>query len=268
MKTKIQTGRILFFILLCFLSFAFACKSDVSINKNEINLPVCAVLAHPDDETIISGTLAKLVSKGCTITVVYVTSGDGGIDGTGRGLHGDALAEERENEARRALQAVGIRQPPIFLEYRDGHVPEHTKEIQDDLQRLFNEIQPEVVVSFGPDGITGDWDHKMTGFATDSAFDMTEPGKLLLHMAITNTYVPMYANGVDVPGKSVNMRVKVSDFKDERIQVVEAHKTQFSGGARLMYKAFVNVMRSEAFIIARNREANALLQKCFDIKDH
>ncbi len=137
-----------------------------------------------------------------------------------------------------------------------------------DLQKLFNEIQPEVVISFGPDGITGDWDHKMTGFAADSAFDMTESGKLLLHMAITNTNVPMFANGVDVPGEAVNMRVNVSDFKDERIRIVDAHKTQFSGGARFMYRVFVHTMRNEPFIIARNRDAHALLQMCFDIEAH
>jgi hypothetical protein len=36
---------------------------------------VCAVLAHPDDETMISGTLSMLADKGFDIAVIYATSG-------------------------------------------------------------------------------------------------------------------------------------------------------------------------------------------------
>jgi LmbE family N-acetylglucosaminyl deacetylase len=97
-------------------------------------------------------------------------------------LHGESLVEVREQEARVALQAIGIQNPPIFLKYPDSHVPNHIEDIQHALCNLLNEINPVVVISFGPDGITDDWDHKMTGFATDFAFDLTDSGKLLLHM--------------------------------------------------------------------------------------
>ena len=266
MKTQKQIYRLLFFILLCLIPILFACKSKVNVNK--IDTQICVVLAHPDDETIISGTLAKLTSKGCLITIVYVTSGDDGPDETGQGLHGKELADVREKEAQAALQAIGIQKPPIFLKYPDSHVPNHTEEIQHTLYNLLNEIKPVVVIGFGPDGITDDWDHKMTGFATDFAFDLTDSGKLLLHMAITESWVPFYVTGVDVSEQAVNIRVNVSDFAAERVQAHESHHTQFSKGGRFMYKTLIHTMRTEEFIIARNRDADNLLQKCFDIRHH
>lgn len=266
MNTKQQICRLLYFIILCLIPILFACKSKVNVNK--IDEQICVVLAHPDDETIISGTLAKLTSKGCLITVVYVTSGDDGPDETGQGLHGKALADVREKEAQAALQAIGIQKPPIFLKYPDSHVPIYTKDIQHALYNLLNEIEPVVVIGFGPDGITDDWDHKMTGFATDFAFDLTDSGKLLLHMAVTESMIPISATSVDVSEHAVDLPVNVSDYDDERVQAFNAHHTQFPKRARIAYKVLVHARRTEEYVIARNRDADKLLQKCFDIRYH
>jgi LmbE family N-acetylglucosaminyl deacetylase len=35
------------------------------VSEDEIGERLCVVLAHPDDETIISGSLAMLSTKGC-----------------------------------------------------------------------------------------------------------------------------------------------------------------------------------------------------------
>ena len=229
-----------------------------------IDEKICVVLAHPDDETIISGTLAMLSSKGCDIKVVYVTAGDDGPDETGQRLHGARLAEVREQEAQAALQAIGIQQLPIFLRYPDGHVSDHVDDIKHELYILLNGIEPGVVIGFGPDGITGDWDHTMTGLATDFAFDLTDSGKLLLHMAHTESLIPISATSVDVSEHAVDLPVNVSDYTDERVQAFDAHHTQFPKRARIAYKVLVHTRRTEEFIISRNRNADYLLYKCFD----
>jgi LmbE family N-acetylglucosaminyl deacetylase len=226
---------------------------------------VLIVLAHPDDETIISGTLAMLASKGCDIQVVYVTSGDDGPDETGQSLHGARLAEVREQEAQVALQAIGIQQLPIFLRYPDSHVSDHVEELQPDLSKLLSDIEPEVVIGFGPDGISGDQDHIMSGLATDFAFDLSDAGKLLLHMAHTKSLLPISGSDVDVSEHAVNLRVNVSDYTDARVKAFGAHHTQFPENARNAYKFLVYARRTEEFVIARNRNADAWLYDYFDI---
>lgn len=218
MNWKRLIYRFLAYTVFSVILLQFGCSSEGVIKK--VNRQICVVLAHPDDETIISGTLAMLASRGCRIAMIYVTSGDGGADETGQGLHGEALAEVREQESRKALQAIGIQTPPIFLKYPDSYVSDHMEEIQEALCKLFREIEPDVVISFGPDGITNHRDHKMTGFAADLAFDLTDSGRLLLHMAHTKSLIP------------------------------------------------INARKKEEFIIARNRNAELLIQQCFDLSLH
>jgi len=254
----------IYIFVLCIIPILFACNSEE--NTETINENICVVLAHPDDETIISGTLAKLAAKGCDITVVYVTSGDDGPDMTGQGLHGEALGQVREQEAKIALTAIGIQKPAVFLKFPDSHVPTYTEEIQQALRKLFNEIKPAVVITFGPDGITDDWDHKMSGLATDFAFDQTDSGKLLLHMAHTKSMIPIAESGVDVSDYAVDLIVDVSDFTDERVEAFDANHTQFPKRARVAYNVLVHARETEEFIIARNRDEDGLKHKMFNIK--
>ena len=234
----------------------------------ELGEKILVVLAHPDDETIISGTLAMLAARDCDIKVIYVTSGDDGPDETGRGLHGEPLADVREQEAQSALEAIGIRQRPLFLRYPDGHVPDHAEDIMYALCDLLREDEPVVVISFGPDGITGDWDHAMTGLATDFAFDRTESGKLLLHMAHTKSLIPIAEAGVDISEDAVDLRVDVTGYTDERVRAFNAHYTQFPKQARVAYKLLVHARRTEEFIVSRNRNADELLHRCFETAAH
>jgi len=251
-------------LLLCFTLWLFGCRSDENhTSKNNNEVVFCTVLAHPDDETIISGTLSMLTGMGFDITVVYVTSGDDGPDETGQGLYGNALGAVRENEAIQALRAIGIKNPPVFLRYPDGHVHEYADSVKYTLDNLFEKISPQVVISFGPDGITGSRDHKFTGYATDLSFDISDSGRLLLHMAITKPLPPFYANGVAVPKKTVDVCVNVSKYNKQRTLAVEAHQTQFNSRIRSSYKILVHTMRTEKFIIADNRSAGVWLEKCF-----
>ena len=268
MKKKTFHFRFLLIVLFSAILWSLTCGTNGDYaSENQTDDSVCAVLAHPDDESIISGTLTMLVNKGFDITVVYTTSGDDGPDETGRGLHGDELGEAREKEAQQALRSIGIKNPPVFLRFPDSHVPDHVEAVQRVLFDLFNEIAPQIVIGFGPDGITDDWDHKITGFATDFAFDLTDSGKLLLHMAISQNHSPFYARGIDVSEHAVNIRVNVAKYAKQRSQVVEAHHTQFNRQVRFMYKTLVHTMPTEKFIIARNRDAEEWLDRCFEVKE-
>ena len=258
----VQAARFAF--LLCLSIIIESCGS----RDNHAPAPqnpgtVCAILAHPDDETIISGTLAKLSDQGFKISVIYVTSGDEGPDETGRGLHRNKLAEVRETEAMDALRSIGIETPPVFLRYPDGGVQENFDSVRQELITLLDEVKPQIVIGFGPDGITGSWDHRYTGKATDLAFDQTGCGRLLLHMAITKPLSPFYANGVAVPKRTVDVRVNVSGYFNQRIKAVESHKTQFNKGARSAYRLSVRFMRNEKYIIARKRNADTWFESGF-----
>lgn len=72
-----------------------ACCSSITKKPDSADplKTVLVVFAHPDDETWISGTLAKLASSGLKVIPLYVTSGDAGSDYSGANLSGLALAK-------------------------------------------------------------------------------------------------------------------------------------------------------------------------------
>ena len=112
MKVRINNLHV-FPLMFLVLIGIFSC--DHEKKTTQCNHNILVVVAHPDDETLVSGTLAKLIDRGCEATVVFTTSGDDGPDMTGQGLHGNALAEMREKEAQRSLNHIGVKNPPLFL---------------------------------------------------------------------------------------------------------------------------------------------------------
>jgi len=124
-----------------------------------------AVLAHPDDESLgVGGTLAKYASEGVDVFLLTATRGD---SGRFRGYRLDdyqhpgqlALANIREVELRAAASALGVREVSI-LDYHDQHLDRaNPREAVATIVGHIRRVQPDVVVTFGPDGAYGHPDH-------------------------------------------------------------------------------------------------------------
>ena len=124
-----------------------------------------AVLAHPDDETLgFGGVLARYAADGVETFLVTATLGERGryfghAPGTRDHPGPDALAKIREEELRAAAAVLGIRTITL-LGYADGCVDQAAP---DDaiaaIARELRRVQPDVVVTFGPDGAYGHPDH-------------------------------------------------------------------------------------------------------------
>jgi len=120
-----------------------------------------AVLAHPDDESLgVGGTLAKYASKGIDVFLLTATRGD---SGRFRGYRLDdhqhpgpsALANIREGKLRAAASALGVREVSI-LDYHDQQLDRaNASESVAIIAQHIRRIQPNVVVTFGPDGAYG-----------------------------------------------------------------------------------------------------------------
>src|SRR5574341_2584536 len=85
------------------------------------NLRLMCVFAHPDDETLGTGsTLAKYAAEGVEVCVVTATRGERGWYGDEQDFPGlEALGKIREQELRCAAQTLGVRKVE-FLDYIDG----------------------------------------------------------------------------------------------------------------------------------------------------
>ena len=119
-----------------------------------------AVFAHPDDEAFgTGGTLTKYAAEGCDVYLVTATRGEAGQIAEPDLATSANLPFVREQELRCACQIYGIH-PPRFLDYQDGQLPiVNQGQAVGRLVRIMRELQPQVLVTFGPDGIYGHYDH-------------------------------------------------------------------------------------------------------------
>jgi LmbE family N-acetylglucosaminyl deacetylase len=118
------------------------------------------VLAHPDDESIAcGGTLARCADAGIHTTLVCVTRGHAGELRADLGITRETLPGIRESELRDAAAVLGIHDL-VILEHRDGLLPwRPAAPLVADIERLFLEVQPDVVITFGEDGLYWHPDH-------------------------------------------------------------------------------------------------------------
>jgi len=250
----------LFTIVLFLCGFT---SSAYSSNKHSEDILI--VLAHPDDETWLNGSVAKLVNNGYKLHIIYVTSGDKGSDRSGRGLKDELLAKEREKEAINALNILGVWDDIEFLRYPDGNLQDKIFEISEVIEEKIKSIKPTSVITFGPGGMTGHLDHIGVGQITQLAFDRSKGPNNLYNVAINKERSHLLAlaaqrHGVDnyLPveqvNKKISIHVDVSDVTYQRKLSPTAHKTQFPQVILDAWAEFVSESKYEEFILSRSRK--------------
>lgn len=124
-------------------------------------LKLLAIFPHPDDETLgLGSTLARYSSEGIETYLVCATRGERGwFDSEGPDPGFEGVARIREAELRCAAEHLGLREV-CFLDYIDGDVDQaKPEEIIQKIATHIRRIQPQVVVTFPPDGAYGHPDH-------------------------------------------------------------------------------------------------------------
>ncbi|MBM3223936.1 MAG: PIG-L family deacetylase [Candidatus Tectomicrobia bacterium] len=133
---------------------------------------ILAVFAHPDDETsAAAGTLVQYAREGVDIHVVTATRGELGALGTGGlTITRQDLPAVREAELRAVLALYGAN-PPILLGYGDQQlITADFETLTQDVLQAMASVRPNVVITFGPSGISNHDDHKTIHRAATAAF--------------------------------------------------------------------------------------------------
>jgi LmbE family N-acetylglucosaminyl deacetylase len=138
------------------------------------------IVAHPDDDVVIGGYLARLaIDEHKRVAVIYCTRGDGGGNSVGNEA-GVALGQIREIEARRALASFGI-ENVWFLNGHDTPGQNVLRSLDhwnhglmlDEIVRLVRITRPEVILTWLPHPVVGEnhEDHQAAGVLAVEAFD-------------------------------------------------------------------------------------------------
>ncbi|MDA1215980.1 MAG: PIG-L family deacetylase, partial [Chloroflexi bacterium] len=133
---------------------------------------ILCVFAHPDDETTTTGaSIIRSIREGVQVHVVTATRGEQGTLGTGGVTYTrEELPQVREAELRSVMQLFGV-EPPLLFDYKD-HLRKDAdvEEVAGKVLAVMQEVRPDVVVTFGPNGISYHDDHIAIHKAAVDAF--------------------------------------------------------------------------------------------------
>lgn len=221
-------------------------------------LTLLAVFAHPDDEAFgTGGTLTKYAAEGRDVYLVTATRGESGQIAEPDLATTANLPYVREQELRCACQIYGIH-PPRFLDYVDGQLPiVHQGQAVGKLVRIIRELQPQVLITFGPDGIYGHYDHiAVHHWATiaadlaadpdcfpDQLADACQPHQVskVYFRALPEEQVAAMSEGdkpaavmmdgvpfhfVGWPSDEITAVIDVSDYVEAKLRGIQCHTTQ------------------------------------------
>jgi LmbE family N-acetylglucosaminyl deacetylase len=158
-------------------------------------MKVLTIIAHPDDETMLSGgTLILLARARAEVYYLCATRGEGGEVGEPPVCERQDLGTIREQEMRCAVQTLGGAGVE-FLDYTDPLVGEneelhpYTTDFDGLVANLINYIQqlkPNVIITHGSNGEYGHPAHKLTHQATREAVQLLGDNAPLLYTFSAN----------------------------------------------------------------------------------
>jgi LmbE family N-acetylglucosaminyl deacetylase len=210
------------------------------------------VVAHPDDDAYgMAGTVAlHAADAGFRFVLVHATDGAAGEIPPGFPATRETLGAVRRAEDEAAWRALG--RPPDrheWLDLADGAVSDVPfDELVGRIATILAEERPDVVGTFGPDGITGHPDHVRVGAATDAAFDRVAatpgPGLLrLVHGALPQSVFERWNATLSrkgltpwdptavyhlrgVPDEQIDITVDVSSVALDVVRGLRQHRSQ------------------------------------------
>jgi LmbE family N-acetylglucosaminyl deacetylase len=213
---------------------------------------LATVVAHPDDDTFAcSGSVAlRAHEQALRFALVHVTSGEAGMISDPSLATRANLGEVREEEDRRSWIALGrVPDRHEFLRYPDGGLGDVPfDELVERIATILGDERPDVVITFGPEGVTGHIDHVTVGRATTDAFHRCraaggEGFRRLLYSSISESLLGRFNEALvskgqepidstqpfqprAVPDETIGVEVDCSGVVDRMRAAITEHRTQ------------------------------------------
>ncbi|OGE79988.1 MAG: hypothetical protein A2660_02740 [Candidatus Doudnabacteria bacterium RIFCSPHIGHO2_01_FULL_45_18] len=227
------------------------------------SLYALAIIAHPDDEAfLLAGTSLKFADENKTVGVVCVTRGEKGADRLHRNLRQDQIAKIRTKELQAACKILGCECKQV-LDYPDGALDQADfEQLVGQLTEIVNHYQPQVVLTFGEEGIAGHKDHITIGLAAVAACKKAglKPAEIWLS-SIPSSLIQDYETHMEkrkvhhshfapkrlmgVPDEKLS-KIDIHKYKDLKLKAIEAHQSQYLQGG-----VWPEALKSEWFEIVK-----------------
>jgi len=194
---------------------------------------------HPDDETLgCGGTIAKKLSEGYDVSVVFMTDGRHSLTELGVSSRPTPfeMKEIRREDAMRATKILGLQEKNLlFLDFEDKTLEKHERQVEEKIVEILKDVSP--VEVFFPQEREYNIDHRVTNMIIRRAIEVSNlhpieyqfiiawsfPFYLLIHVMNERTFdlfTPKFVRGnlisVDI---SEFLRLKEMAIKEYKSQI-------------------------------------------------
>lgn len=183
---------------------------------------ILVVFPHPDDESFgTSGTLAKHIHEGSTVTYACLTLGE-----MARNMGDPIIANRttlpalRQKELEESCRSIGI-QDLRMMGFHDKTIEfEDQKFLTSQLRSLIDELKPSLIITFYP-GYSVHPDHDATGAAvirTVAAMPANER---------PTVHCVAFSKGCEKILGKPDVIVDIQDYLSQKFGSIRAHRSQF-----------------------------------------
>ena len=216
-----------------------------------------AVFAHPDDEIVPGALLVKYAAEGHQVFLVTITSGQVGASNTDIPA-GDALGAAREEEVRCSCRHLGI-EPPILLRFQDGATADRSvmQAIAKRLRTIIDDKKPDVILTWGPDGLSGHLDHRT---ASNVVTEVLQQKSKLRHRSAKLYYLAFPASlHQQAPSSRARQFYSVDDsllttvvdagkHLPPVLEAIECHQTQWANRTDQIREVHEEILQGRVFL--------------------
>lgn len=204
------------------------------MNKNFLGERIVVIIAHPDDESFgAAGTIYANRKAGGESAIICATRGERGKSHLRRQIDARELKVIRTKELKRASRFLGVRNLRI-LDFPDGKVKENKRKIYKKALLFTRRFEPDAILSFGPDGISGHLDHIAIGeiskrIAKDLSvhfYAFAAPPQLVRNIEQFKERRKFGVYSKIIRRLKPNLRIAVNS--EVKIKTLRFHKSQFS----------------------------------------
>jgi len=133
------------------------------MTKSFLGKKILISTAHPDDESYAAaGSIYKNHQVGGKNFLICASFGEKGSSHLKKPVSENQLKKIRFRELKKSGKIIHLKKI-LVLGLPDGRIKKHAAEIYDQSLLLAQKIKPDAILSFGPDGISGHWDHVTMG---------------------------------------------------------------------------------------------------------
>ena len=232
---------------------------------------VLGVWAHPDDDIYLSaGLMAAAVDAGQRVVDVTATRGEGGSMDEEKWPPA-TMGDVRTSELLRSLDVLGVKehhflQGPVDIDMDTGLDPAGA----DQVRQIMEDVRPDTVLTFGPEGMTGHVAHQDVSRWTGEAFnEVAKPGARLYHAVFPTSLgeewleklapFDIFRPGTPnvVADDAIDLYFELpSELLDRKIASIKEHASQIEALYEVFGdEGFRRFMAKEGFVLAATKDA-------------